>query len=559
MKREIIRSKTAAITAGIAALALLATACGSSSASTGGASGTVDSGAPVQGGTIVYGADREPTCLDPHNFGDMPQTYAARQFLDSLVSEKPDGSVVPWLASSWTISKDGLVYTFHLKPGVKFTDGTPFNAAAVKANFDQILDPRTQSATDAGYLKPYYKSVTVINDDTVAINLKAPYSALLDVLAQAFFGMESPTAMARGLNANCQSPVGTGPFIVKSWVHGQEIDFVRNPNYNSAPANAKHQGPAYASALTWKFLEDPSVRFAALQSGTAQLIFNPPPQDNTALTSDSSLTVLNFLHSGLPNGVALNTTRPPFNDIKVRQAFRYASDAPAAVKSAYFGVLPSASGAVGAGTPDYDPAYEHTYDLNTTKANQLLDEAGWKTKNSQGYRTKDGKALSVKFIYSSNSGDTPPADVAIFQDIQAAEKKVGIDVVLTPLPRNEYFNAFTSKTAYDALSGAYWNSPTPAVLVIVYSTSSLDAGLGNNMSFVSDPKLDTILAQASATTDPAKQKDLYGQAQAIVDENAWQLPLYPETTRLGVRTSLHDVWIEPSEGEPVLSDAWIQN
>ena len=136
-------------------------------------------GNPVKGGTIVYGADREPACLDPHDNGDMPQTYVARQFLDSLVSERPDGTVVPWLADSWTTSPDGLTYTFKIKQGVKFHDGTPLDAAAVKANFDQMLDPATQSLTDTGYLRPYYESSRAVDPSTFELTLKSPYSALL--------------------------------------------------------------------------------------------------------------------------------------------------------------------------------------------------------------------------------------------------------------------------------------------------------------------------------------------------------------------------------------------
>ena len=258
------------------ALVLLLAGCG------GGSNGTspTAAGPPVSGGSIVYGADREPTCLDPHNNGDMPQVYVARQYLDSLVSERPDGTVVPWLADSWTTSPDGLTYTFKIKQGVKFHDGTPLDAAAVKANFDQILDPATESLTDTGYLRPYYESSRAVDPSTFELKLKSPYSALLPVLSQGFFGIESPKAMARGLDANCQSPVGTGPFVVKEWVHGQSVELDRNPDYNSAPANAKHQGPAYLDHVSWKFLEDGSVRFGAVQGEGADLIFNPPPQQN---------------------------------------------------------------------------------------------------------------------------------------------------------------------------------------------------------------------------------------------------------------------------------------
>jgi peptide/nickel transport system substrate-binding protein len=119
--------------AALAAIGSVVSACGGG----GGAAVSSSSSKPVYGGTIVYGADREPTCLDPHNTGDMPQTYIARQYLDSLVSELPDGRVVPWLATSWTISRNGEIYTFNIKHGVKFTDGTPLNAQAVVDNFEQ--------------------------------------------------------------------------------------------------------------------------------------------------------------------------------------------------------------------------------------------------------------------------------------------------------------------------------------------------------------------------------------------------------------------------------------
>jgi peptide/nickel transport system substrate-binding protein len=542
---------------GLITVVAAATALGASSFILATSSGASSSTSPVKGGTLVYGADREPTCLDPHNYGDMPQTYIARQFLDSLVSELPDGSVVPWLATSWTISANGLHYTFQLKHNVKFTDGTPFNAAAVVANFEQIKSPATQSDTDWGYLSPYYVSTTAVGPYTVEVNLKAPDAPLLDELAQAFFGMESPKAMARGLTANCQSPVGTGPFIVQSWVHGQSVTLIRNPNYNSAPVNAKHQGPAYLSKITWKFLEDSSVRFAALQSGEVPIIFNPPPQDMTELNADASLSLLQFIHAGVPDGIALNTTKAPFNSLQVRRAFFYASNAKAALQSSYEGTLTPSSGPLSSSTPDYSSAYEDAYNYNPTRAESLLKAAGWTGKNGQGYRTKDGAVLKARLVYSSNTGDTPPADLTLLQDIQASEKSVGFDVVLEPLSEAAYDNSFVSTTNHELLWGAYWNSPTPAVLNIVYSTSSLKSGLGNNSVFSSDSSLDSILLQAAATTNAATQKKLYGEAQSIVSQNAWDLSVYPETTRLGISNTLHGVWIEPSEGEPVLSDAWL--
>jgi peptide/nickel transport system substrate-binding protein len=536
----------------VAAVAAVA-ACGS------GGTTTSSSSKPVYGGTITYGADREPTCLDPHNTGDMPQTYISRQYLDSLVSELPDGRVVPWLATSWTISPDGTTYTFNLKHGVKFTDGTPFNAAAVVANFTQELNPATESSTDSGYLDPYYKSSAALSTYTVQVQLKRPDSPLLDELAQAFFGIESPKAMARGLTVNCQSPVGTGAFIVKQWTHGQSITLTRNADYNSAPANAKHQGPAYLSSIVWRFLEETSVRYAALQNGEANLIFNIPPEDQKAAQSDPAIAVQQFVHSGQPNNLTLNASQPPFNQVGVRQAFLYGANVQAAVKSAFFGAYPAETTVLSTGTPDYDAAYANTYDYNAAKANQLLDQAGWTGRNAAGYRTKDGTVLTVNVPYSSNTGDTPPEMLTLFQDIQAAEKSIGFDVKLEPEDETT-FDALFAKylpKAYNAIGGAYWNSPTPAVLYIVYSPNTAAAPNPNNGDYASNPALDNLLLEASATTDRAQQKVLYDQAQGIGSAEAWELDLYPVTTDLGISKSLQGVWIEPSEGEPVLSDAWL--
>ena len=560
------RLSALAIFAALAAMAIGLSACGGSK-STAAAANTTSvvgvgagnqkvEGDPVKGGTLVYSTDREPTCLDPHNFGDMPQTYVARQYLDSLVSMQPDGTVVPWLAEKWDISKDGLQYTFHLKKGVNFTDGTPFDAEAVKANFEQTLDPETQSSTNLVYLLPIYKSVDVLDKYTVRVNLKRPYSPFLDVLAQAFFGMESPKAMARGIKENCVSPVGTGPFILKKWKKGQEIELVRNPDYNSAPADANNQGPAYLDAITWRFLPDPSVRWQALQSGEAQAIFSVPPEDFAAAQSDPNIELKQFVHAGIGHYIVLDNSEPPFDDIKVRQAFTLAANTPAAVESAYQGAYPVATSAISSGTPFYTAKYANLYPHDLAKAEKLLDQAGWK-KGANGVREKDGKPLTVKFIYSSGPGETPPAELTLYQNVQAAVKEAGFDMSLVPQPQAQHNEQANIPADFDA-EPTYWNCPTPMCMYIVSSIEAYDSPFAN-MSRIKNPELDKTLLAAAATTDRKQQETLYSKAQQIIAENAYWVPMYPEQTLLGVSKKLKGVWIEPSEGEPVLSDAWLES
>ncbi len=566
MKRTLQQRLTALVALlALGALSVALSACaGSSSTAAGtptnygvgeGAGVKKVEGKPVEGGTIVYGTDREPLCLDPHNLGDMPQTYVARQFLDSLVSMQPDGTVVPWLATKWEISDDGLQYTFHLKNGVKFTDGTPFDAEAVKANFEQTLDPETQSSTNLVYLLPIYKGIDVLDKYTVRVNLKRPYSPFLDVLSQAFFGMESPKAMARGIKANCVSPVGTGPFIVKKWTKGQQIDLVRNDAYNSPPADANNQGPAYLEAITWRFLPDPSVRFSALQSSEANIIFNIPPEDYGAATSDPNIELQRFTHAGIGHYIVLDNSEPPFDDLKVRQAFNLAANTPAAVESAYQGAYPAATSAISSGTPFYTDKFANLYPFDIEKAKKLLDQAGWK-EGPNGVREKDGKPLTVKFIYGSGPGETPPAELTLYQNVQAAVKEAGFDVKLVPTPQAQYYEQANVPAEFDA-EPTYWNCPTPMCMYIVASEETYDQPFAN-MAKIKNPELGKTLLAAAATTDRAEQQRLYEKAQQIIAENAYWVPMYPEQTLLGISKTLKGVWIEPSEGEPVLSDAWLE-
>ena len=170
----------------VAATAL--TACGTAT----GAKTTAETGKPVSGGTLVYLEDRQESCIDPQIGGDIPQAMIGQQYTDDIVYEGKGGKIEPWLAKSWTISPNGLTYTFTLRDDVKFTDGTPLNAAAVQANFTRVVNPKTGSSTDGGYIAPFYKSSKVLSPYVLQVTLKTPDSSFLDVLAQGYFGIESP-------------------------------------------------------------------------------------------------------------------------------------------------------------------------------------------------------------------------------------------------------------------------------------------------------------------------------------------------------------------------------
>lgn len=501
------------------------------------------------GGTIEYGHEQEPPCV---HGGWVQNAYLARQYLDNLVSVDDSGEPVPWLAQSWGISPDRKTYTFHLKPGVSFTDETALDAAAVKKNFDLYLDPDKPNGTVNAYLGPYFESGEVVDDTTFRIHLKEPYEPLLTVLSQGYFGIQSPTALDRGPEINCRQPIGSGPFKIERWDRNKSITFTRNANYSSPPANAKNQGPAYVDRLVWKFLKDPVLRYGSLVSGSSDVIYNVPAINWADATERFQTS--QYITPGRPNAITLNTDHAPFDNEKVRQALSLSADREKAVKSAFLGVVPyNANGALSQSTPHYDPTAGDT-PHNPKKAEELLDEAGWTGRDEDGTRTKDGNRLSARVVY--------PADAiigaegsAVLQSVAAQSKDVGFDLQLTPATQSDYFGGrYNPPETYEAYVG-YWTSPTPGLLLINWRQRLAEKPNPYNVAFFNDPDLQGTIERANSTDDPEKRASLYSAAQQRIANSALAIGLYTQTTSLAASPKLHDVWAEKSQGEPVFSDA----
>lgn len=538
----------------LAAAATVLTACGTASNS-GVSADSATSGKPVYGGTLVYLEDRQESCIDPQIGGDIPQAMIGQQYTDDIVYEGPGGKIEPWLAKSWTISPNGLTYTFTFRDNVKFTDGTPLDAAAVQANFERVVNPKTGSSTDGGYIAPFYKSSKVLSPYVLQVNLKTPDTSFLNVLAQGYFGIESPKAFARGISKNCLYPVGSGPFEVEKDIPNQEVILVRNPNFNSPPPGSTHTGPAYLKEIIWKIVPDESVRWAALTENQANVIYNPPAQEYASAKADN-ITMFDKERPGSPNSILFNTIVAPFNNVLVRQAFLYSSNEEANLKSAYFGTYPYVGGPLVPGTPDYDAAYDNVYAYNPAKANKLLEEAGYTGHNSQGYRTKDGKVLEVNLPYDADAGQTPSEDLTLYQDIQASEKAAGIEVKLQPISTTQLDSLYENKTGYQLLAGGYWITNTPDVLRTLYSTQA-EVYYGTNADHYSNATLDKLLAEGLAEQNPAKRKAIYDQAQAFVSQQALLLDLYPAEERLAINANTHGVTADYAVGLPDFYDTWI--
>ncbi|MEO6201204.1 MAG: ABC transporter substrate-binding protein [Cryobacterium sp.] len=527
---------------------LLLTACTAGPAST-----TADK--PVVGGTLTYASgDAEPDCLDPHVGGNYPQALASTQFLESLVSRDTEGAIIPWLASTWVEGEDGLSWEFTLKDNVFFSDGSPFDAAAVEANIAHLQDPATGSST--GYLALAKVTGTeAVSTNVVRLTLSEPDSALLESLSQPWLAMEAPSGLARGQEENCAAPIGTGPFVVKSWVKQDSIILVRNDSYGSPPADAAHDGPAYLEKIVWRFIPESASRYAALQAGQVDVIDNAQPDTIVQAEQGDSIRHLDAPRPGASNRIELNSSIAPFDDPQVREAFILSANIDDGVASLFQGTTKrsySALSSVEALAVDRKDLFGY----DPKAAGKLLDAAGWTERDPDGYRTKDGKRLSVRFPISTNQ--SIPAEQSLFEQIQATAKETGFDVRLTPLDLGSWYGALGAGE-YDAVSAPY-TKVGPDVLRILFHSDGITpapSGYFANHAQVNDPALDALLTEAGRESAADKRKALYTEAQERVLEGFYILPLYDQQNHYLLGANVEGVRALPTVSTPTFSDAWL--
>lgn len=338
---------------------------------------------------------------------------------DRLVEQDADQSYYPHLATSWEESADGMTWTFNLRAGVMFQDGTPFNAQSIA---DWIPDFQ---GTENNYLVDAIDAVEVIDDLTVKFVMKRPEPNLLYNLASTYMGVPSAAAFDRlGEDYGVVEAVGTGPFKLDSFAIGLETVLVRNDDYAWASELSENQGAAYLERITFREIPDQSTAFLELKTGGVDVLLGVPTDFLKILKEEPSVAVIQMPGLGIKY-IPINVTAPPFDDILVRQATVLAVDRESILNSVYNGVGSVAENFLIASLPaaDVDPALNATYD--PARAGELLDQAGW-TMGDDGIRTKDGAPLSVK-LFTQNSTDL----TRLTQVIQAQLKEIGMDAVIT--------------------------------------------------------------------------------------------------------------------------------
>lgn len=508
---------TAVATAAIAALAL--TSCSS------GETGDAATATPKAGGVLVYASgDAEPTCLDPHVGGNYPQALISTQYLEPLVGRDASGAITPWLAKSWETSADGKTLTLTLQEGISFTDGTPFDAAAVKANIEHLQDPNTQSST--GYLAvSKVKSVEAVSATEAKFNLSQPDEALLESLSQQWTAMQSPAGIERGMEANCQAPVGTGPFIVDSWQPQQQVTLVKNEDYATPNPQGDHDGAAYLDGIEWRFIPDAATRQAALTTGEVNVIDNPLPSDIVA-AKGTDIEHIDAPRPGSSNRIELNSGQAPFDDIRVREAFVRSADVAPGIDSLFMGTAKLSTSLLASTEPAAVNADDTLLSPDAKAAAKLLDEAGWKP-GKDGVREKDGKRLTVRFPVSTNQ--SVAAEQSLFEQVQANTAGVGFDVVLEPVDLGTWYDRL-AKNEYEAVSAPYTKVGADVLRILYHSSGITPAPSGYfaNHAQIADPEVDKLLDAATSEGDVAARNELYAKAQRMILGSYTVLPLYDQ-------------------------------
>lgn len=469
----------------------------------------------AQSSSIVYGLTLEPSGIDPHVNASSELGIPLRQVYDTLVYRDPTTKDFDaGLATAWTISDDGLIYTFTLRQNVKFHDGTPFNAQAVGANLDRITTPDTASQK-AVFMLGTYVGYDIVDDFTIRLKLSEPFSPLLDSLSQVYLGIASPTALSQySLDRYQFHQVGTGPFVFTEYVPGDRIVLKRNPDYWGGPSFYQAPTDSSLSEIIFRFFTDAPTRSLAITSGDAQIMGEIPPLSAKGLIGNSAVQLLQVAIPGQPLQFLMNTKRFPTDKREVRQALLFGANRSAIVDAVFQRFSPIAWGPLSASTLYYNRVMNGLYAQDIVHAQTLLEGVGYKDTNADGILDIGGVNLEIRVIVPP-WGSIPE----VAQLLQDQWSNIGVKVTLEPVPTLTALREKVQSGEYN-LVAFYSFGLDPAFLNDYYTT-----GGNTNWTGYSSLDLDTILQDAVRQTDPNIRRELYAQAQKMIMDEALVLPI----------------------------------
>ena len=494
--------------AAVVALSLALTGCAAQAASS-----------DADGGSLTYLDAEIPTSAQVQEAGTWQTRALQQNITDRLLYRNAEtGELEPWIADAWTVSPDGLTYTFVIRDGVTYSDGTAVDATSVAKNLNwQSTGDEAKGTTPNAQFPPGLVATPDDATSTVTVVLAAPYAPFLNVLTGWGSGLVADATIdaSKEEQSKFVNLIGSGPFVVASETYGKEIVLDRREGYAWAPPSSPNQGEAHLASVTVIPVQEDSVRLGTLKSGEADVIRYVQPSEEQGLV-DAGYDIVSKTGVGLSNQWFLRSQAPFLDDVDVRKALLHAIDREQIIETQYTDSWTPATSVLSAGTFGYvDESAKFAYDPDA--ANRLLDGVGWTERDADGYRTKGGERLTVK-TYIDVYDNTAKS---LFQQIQNQFKDVGIELSLNELDYSTYWATAFADPEVGALRVG-WPHPDPSKgLSEYYSKDGSDLlGLAG-----SDTTLQSLLDSQNAATDDDTRAAILGQIQDHLIDQAYVVPI----------------------------------
>ena len=534
--------------AGLMAASL--TGCGGAgnAAETTAAAGTENSAAASEAGSSegkeehVFVNYRDIRDLNPHLYaGEM---YAQEMLYETLVNITADG-YEGCLAESWDISDDGKTYTFHIRDGVKFSDGEVCDANAIKANFDAIIENKDRHTWLE--MMNLLVGVSAPDDKTFVIELSEPYYPLLTELGVTRpFAMISPKAMKDGSTKDgVNAYIGTGPYVLTDFVTDEYAVFEANENYWGEQPKIKK--------ITVKVIPDNQTRILALEKGEIDMIFGKNMIDADAInqyTGNDKFTV-SLSDPTSTRQIVLNTTRDVLADKEVRQALQHATNKQTISEGIFYGLEQPADTLFAKTVPYCDIDLEpYAYDVEL--AQSMLDEAGWVV-GADKIRERDGQKLNIDLLYNSDS----VTEKAIAEYLQSEYQKIGISLNIHGEEEQSYRDNMKAGN-FDMVFNICWGTPydpqssLAAMRAPVYGDYAAQLGLEDKAD------IDQAITDILVSTDETKRQELYTFVLTRLHEDAVYIPLTYECNKAIYRSDLQGFHFTQTQYEVPFADFYFE-
>ncbi|KGX93996.1 peptide ABC transporter substrate-binding protein [Pontibacillus halophilus JSM 076056 = DSM 19796] len=487
--------------------------------------------------TLVYARGGDSTSLDPITTTEGEAFRVTENIFETLVNYEEDSTeLTQGLANDWQISEDGLTYTFTLEEGVKFHDGTDFNAEAVVFNFERWMNGNDEQF-------PYYtmfggfkgdeghviESVTAVDETTVEFKLKRPQAPFIKNLAMSPFGIASPTAVEESGDSFKENPVGTGPFKFVEWKREEKITLEKNEEYWK-------EGVPKLNRVIYTVIPENSARLNALKTGEVDLIDGVNPSDVEGIKGDDSLQILERPSMNVGYlGFTMNRDTP-LADQKVRQALSHAVPKDQLIEAFYAGLAEPASTVIPPSIEGYNDEL-NGYEYDIEKAKSLLEEAGY----------ADG--FEFELWYMPIARPYIPEGQKIAEVLQQSFAEVGVTANLQTADWSTYLEKARAGDFDAFLLG--WTGDNGDPDNFIYTLLDKDSIGSNNYTYYSNDELHDVLIEAQTITDQEQRNELYKQAQEIIQDDAPWVPLVHSTPVVAAKANLSGYVPHPTGSEPV--------